>query len=191
MSDYASQLQAELEESLTTSARRRQARQWAEQQEAEVLGNAASEDGGVRATVDRGGMLLDLKISPMTLGQDPDMVADRVRHVVRKATADARTRVRQVYTSLQSEGLINNLPRFLLDPPVVDEEALAGRAAADPPSRYDGSDCTDGSVAYSVRTHAGSVHERGVGSSAPPRTNADVRADDDGYFDGFQIMRGD
>lgn len=164
MSDESQQLQAELSEARTNGARRKQARQWAEQKEAAVRGNAASDDGKIRATVDRAGMLLDLELSPEIRKLDATGVGELITKVVQNATADARSQVRQIYTSLQNEGMIRDLPRSLLEPPTVER--------------------------VSVPTKTSNTTVMPARSTPEPTRDAGRNPDtDDDYFNGLKIMR--
>ncbi|OZM72206.1 hypothetical protein CFN78_16940 [Amycolatopsis antarctica] len=134
MAESAERLRARTAELRTDSARRRQARDWAREAVAAVRGTAASQDGGVRATVDHAGMLLRLELAPEMRGSARDDLARAITAVIRNAAADARTQVREVYVSLLNENVIGELPSSLLPPPPIEQVSVrrAPRANATP-----------------------------------------------------------
>lgn len=81
-----------------------------------AVGEAASVDQSVRATVDAGGMLTDLVLTSEALRQKPGDLADKVIAVAQDAAAKARGTVRQLYAALESEGILRESPVLLPEP---------------------------------------------------------------------------
>ncbi|SDO39817.1 YbaB/EbfC family nucleoid-associated protein [Lentzea jiangxiensis] len=76
-------------------------------------GEASTPDGSVRATVDAGGMLTALVLTPAALQQNPRRLAAAVLQVAQQAASSARAGVRQAYTRLENEGLVKHMPLLL------------------------------------------------------------------------------
>lgn len=115
--DRAARLIADSEHVYTRTVRRRQALAWAADQAAAVRATAASDDGAVRVTVDRAGLLTGLELTPDVLRRPATVVANLILAVTQHAAADARGQVRDAYQCLVDERVLNQLPRDL--PPVA------------------------------------------------------------------------
>jgi DNA-binding protein YbaB len=99
-------------ELLTKFKRRNETMLVAQTKAAAVTATATSADGSIRVTVDAGGMLTHLDISPAAQGD----VARTIVEVVRRATAQARAGVREIYEPLRHEGVLRDPPFLLPDP---------------------------------------------------------------------------
>lgn len=109
----AARLRAQSEDLIAQSNRRADARDWARRKATEITGTASTVDGDVAATVDHTGTLTHLTLSQRTRQIPPEDLARAITMVIRQATANARNQVRDVYVSLQNEGVIRDLPPFL------------------------------------------------------------------------------
>ncbi len=110
LADRAARLRARSEQLRESTARRSRAKEWAREQIASVRGTATSDDGLVAAAVDSDGTLLGLDLAPRTRGADPEGLARVITAVVRRAVADARSRVHDVYEVLHDEGVLAEIP---------------------------------------------------------------------------------
>jgi hypothetical protein len=81
-----------------------------------TVGEAAAADQSVRATVDAGGMLTNLVLTPAALKLSPADLADQVVMIAQDAAAKARGTVRHLYADLESEGIVRESPLLLPEP---------------------------------------------------------------------------
>lgn len=119
----AARLRAQPEEMRARDERRRQAREWTENTVHQVRGTAGLGDELVRATADHTGLLTDLVIRPEALEcSRASELAKVVTTVVRRAAAQARGQVRDVYTGPVNERMIADLPSHLPTVPTVPDQ---------------------------------------------------------------------
>lgn len=118
LDERARQLSAEAEHLYSMTKRRKEALRSAEASVRNATGDAASRDGSVRATVDAGGMLTSLVLTPGALRTNPGELAALITEVTQQAAARARADVRQVYEALRGEGVVRNMPSLLPEPEV-------------------------------------------------------------------------
>lgn len=100
----------------TNAARRRATLDAARTQAVGVTGSASSPDGAVRATVDAGGMLTGLVLTPAVQQLNVRQLGDLVLRTAQEAAAQARGAVREVYRPLQNEGVVRDMPVLLPEP---------------------------------------------------------------------------
>jgi hypothetical protein len=166
------------------TSQRRLAREWAEKEVAAVRGTAASGDGLVRATVDNAGVLLELELSPLARRAGAVDLGLVITSVVQQAAARARNQVREVYSTLQNEGVIKALPPHLLSAPSVEQVGSAVPIEpGEPRSPGSETEATSPAVEYG---YLGREEDGGTGSGedssgedgdpeGPPATWLDVR----------------
>ncbi|MDQ3785614.1 MAG: YbaB/EbfC family nucleoid-associated protein [Actinomycetota bacterium] len=118
LDERARQLSAEAQHLYSITKRRKEALRSAEERARSATGEAVSQDGSVHASVDAGGMLTGLVLTPAALRKSPGELASLVTEVTRQATARARADVRQVYESLRDEGVLRSVPSLLPEPDV-------------------------------------------------------------------------
>lgn len=152
LADRAARARARSEQLRESTARRSRAKQWAREQIASVRGTATSDDGLVAAAVDSDGTLLGLDLAPRTRGADPEGLARVITAVVRRAVADAHSRVHDVYEVLHNEGVLAEIP---LDRPRPDNEHLSVPVSQSP----------DTSMRPAPRRHSPVVDDDGPPSS--------------------------
>ena len=125
LTERAGQLSAEAEHLYGVTKRRKEAVRAATDLALRATGEASSPDGSVRATVDAGGMLTDLVLSPKASRSDPGDLAMLITAVTQQAAARARAAVRESYEELRNEGIVRGVPVLLAGPAV----------GAEPPER--------------------------------------------------------
>jgi hypothetical protein len=108
--DPASGLSQHSAQLVAAAQRRAEAAANAEAQVRAISATAASSDGGVRATVDAGGMLTSLFVA-----SNPEL-ARRIVEAVQQAAAQARAQARRVYEPLHAKGLLRDPPLLLPEP---------------------------------------------------------------------------
>jgi YbaB/EbfC DNA-binding family len=116
LNERARQLSAEATHLYGVTKRRKEALLTAKEQALKATGEAESRDGSVRATVDAGGMLIDLTLTAEALRMKPGDLAGLVTTVTQQAAARAREAVRQTYDSLRNEGIVRGIPVLLPEP---------------------------------------------------------------------------
>ena len=109
----AAQLTAQSEELYSRVHRRNETLAAARAQAIGMTGSASSPDGAVRATVDAGGMLTGLVLTPAVQQLNVRQLAALVVSVTQEAAAQARGAVRLVYSPLQNEGVVRDMPVLL------------------------------------------------------------------------------
>ncbi|MEU0880339.1 YbaB/EbfC family nucleoid-associated protein [Lentzea sp. NPDC005914] len=97
----------------TQAGRRRKTLDAARTQAVSVTASASDPDGSVKATVDAGGMLTGLVLTPAVQQLNVRQLAALVVRVTQEAAAQARGAVRQVYSPLQNEGVVRDMPVLL------------------------------------------------------------------------------
>lgn len=112
----AHELSAEAEHLYGLTIRRKESMLAAREQAIKVTGEAASPDGSIQATVDVGGMLTRLVLSPRALRREPDELARLITAVTQRAAASARASVREIFAPLQKEGMVRDTPVLLPEP---------------------------------------------------------------------------
>ena len=120
----ASRLRATSQYLHEKALRHGQAMAWAEKETAAVRATVSTEDGSVAVTVDSTGMLTDLALAPEALRRMTNTeLARLITDTARRATAEARDRVRNTYQGLVDEGAIRALPAHLPSSPEVPRPA--------------------------------------------------------------------
>jgi hypothetical protein len=90
---------------------------------------ATSPDNAVQVTVDAGGMLIDLRVSPTARGDIARLVLDTAQ----RAAAQVRSETHRLHEQLRAEGVLRDLP---LLPPQPTSPPPSGSALPRPaPSR--------------------------------------------------------
>jgi DNA-binding protein YbaB len=114
--EQAAQLSADAEHLYSVTKRRKETLRTAETQALKATGDAASPDGAVRVTVDAGGMVTSLALTPAALRKDPDDLARVLTSVIQEAAGRVRAAVRGVYEPLRGEGIVRGMPVLLPEP---------------------------------------------------------------------------
>lgn len=134
--EQASQLSAQAEHLYSVTKRRKEALRLAEQQALQAAGDAVSPDGSVRVTVDAGGTVTDLALTPDAMRLTPGDLAALVTSVIQEAAGRARAAVRGVYEPLRSEGIVRGMP-VLLPSPAPRTERPARRVVPEEEDSYE------------------------------------------------------
>lgn len=108
--DPTSGLSQQSAQLVAAAQRRAEATANAEAQVRAITATASSSDGGVRATVDAGGMLTGLFVA-----SNPEL-ARKIVEAVQQAAAQARLQTRRVYEPLHARGLLRDPPLLLPEP---------------------------------------------------------------------------
>ncbi|GAB2968268.1 YbaB/EbfC family nucleoid-associated protein [Saccharothrix stipae] len=107
----AAALQEATGERLSRMKRRNEALLQAQSRMKSTTATATSPDNAVQATVDSGGMLIDLRISPTARGDIARLVLDTAQ----RAAAQIRSETHRLHEQLRVEGVLRDIP--LLPPP--------------------------------------------------------------------------
>lgn len=134
--EQAHQLSAQAEHLYSVTKRRRETLRAAEKQALQAVGEAVSEDGSVRVSVDAGGMVTDLVLSADAVRLAPGDLASLITSVVQEAAGRARAAVRDVYEPLRGEGIVRGVP-VLLPAPAAQPPARLRHVAADEEDSYE------------------------------------------------------
>lgn len=102
----AAALQEAAGERLSRMKRRNEALLRAQSQMKNITATATSPDNAVQATVDSGGMLVDLRISPTAKGD----LARVVVETAQRAAAQVRAETQRLHEELRAEGVLRDIP---------------------------------------------------------------------------------
>jgi DNA-binding protein YbaB len=102
----AAALQEATGERLSRMKRRNEAMLQAQSRMKNITATATSPDNAVQATVDSGGMLVDLRISPTAKGDIARLVVDAVQ----RAAAQVRSETHRLHEELRAEGVLRDIP---------------------------------------------------------------------------------
>ncbi|MEU4446755.1 YbaB/EbfC family nucleoid-associated protein [Actinosynnema sp. NPDC050801] len=102
----AAALQEATGERLSRMKRRNEALLQAQSRMRSTTATATSPDNAVQATVDSGGMLIDLRVSPTARGDIARLVLDTAQ----RAAAQIRSETHRLHEQLRAEGVLRDIP---------------------------------------------------------------------------------